>query len=835
MTNWLRHARSSAADSETLRYSLQSLAPASMALMMITIGLAWNAGNQALSSLKAIQKAKLMTNHGLLQSSLASANSDVHFMASLHELRALADQPDQPELLKAVRTKFGQFTADHWSHQALDWIDRRGQSVYKGSQPALYKEAHESLKRSAQIHRRNAAPHSTPTQEKRPQVDKEHLVVSGPVISLNGLRNGHVMLSIALNKLLNPPNSELAEVKPRCFMILGSDGGTLYDSDLIHTSADPDHPPLDQSNKLTQAAWNQMRRNESGQLHDRSGLWRWRRLKVALHTEKHTTEDQSLLLTTHTPSKVIHAAQRARILPLILGSTATLLLVLLPISYLIGLHRKHRRAMEQMQGWQASHDALTGCLNRHGGLQALNDLLNAQAGQPRLIGLLFVDLDRLSVVNNNFGHAAGDEAILQVSAAIKGTIRSNDPIIRMGGDEFVVVLTQLRNEEECIRVAEKVCKACDFSLIWEDTALSLSVSIGIATNRTFEDCNTQELLARADQAMFEAKRTGRNRVIQLAQETASTANSAEEAAQAAITPERGLPLDLALSQAIRNRELSLEYQPLVNEQGQLAGAEALLRWQLSDGQQIRPDGFIPLAERIGEMPRIGQWVIEQACQQLKHWRERGYPALQLSINLSGAQFEPSADVPDVVTLLDAATQACDLAPNQLELEITETTVLLNQTRVKEQLETLRARGYSVAIDDFGAGFASLDRLRKFPVGRLKVDKSFTEKVETSPKDAVLVEAVQTIADKLGMSMVAEGVETLSQYRQLRALGCRLFQGFLFSTPLTAECFEREFLKDHHLHSAGLFAAIISAGRPPIKQVGPMRRPPHHSAKAPKSM
>jgi diguanylate cyclase (GGDEF)-like protein len=820
ITSRLQQAIAGSIDPETLRYSVETLAPACLVLVAITTGLAWHAANEALERIKVSQEAKLLTNHGLLQGTIASAQSDVRFVAGLHELRALADQAEQPELLRATRAKLRQFTADHWSYQALDWIDHRGQSAFKGAQPPLSQKVHESLAGSpVNVLRHNAAPQSTPPPGETPEADRGHLVVSHPLISLNGLRNGHLMLSIALSKVLNPPKSELMEVKPRCFLIVGSDGNTLYDSDLIHTSADPSHPPLHQSDKLTQAVWNQMRLNRSGQLNDRSGLWRWTHLKVTPQMQGLSSRDSSLLLTTHIPAKVIRTAQLTRILPLILGAAATLLLVLLPISYLMGLHRKKRRSVERMQGWQASHDALTGCLNRHGGLQTLNDLLTAQAGQQHLMGLLFVDLDRLSVVNNNFGHAAGDEAIRQVAMAIKGTIRTNDPVIRMGGDEFVVVLPQLHNEEECVRIAEKICKACDLSLIWEGTALSLSVSIGIANNRTFEDCNIQEMLARADQAMLHAKRTGRNKVIQLARETASalttdsaaTANSAQEAAQAAITADRAMPLGLALSQAISNRELSLRYQPLVNEQGQLVGAEALLRWQLSEGQQIRPDVFIPLAERLGEMPRIGQWVIEQACQQLQHWDERGYPPLQLSINLSATQFQPTADVPDVVDILDAATKACDLAPNQLELEITETTVLLNQAKVKEQLETLRARGYGVVIDDFGAGFASLDRLRKFPASRLKLDKNFTEKVESNTKDAVLVEAVQTIAEKLGMGMVAEGVETLNQFRQLRLLGCQLFQGYLFSKPLTAECFERECLKNHRLHSSGLFAAITSLG------------------------
>ncbi len=425
-------------------------------------------------------------------------------------------------------------------------------------------------------------------------------------------------------------------------------------------------------------------------------------------------------------------------------------------------------AMTERIEYQATHDALTGLPNR---VLLRDRLLQALAHARRSaspVAVLFIDLDRFKHVNDSLGHSEGDVLLQKVAHRLRCAVREGDTVARWGGDEFVVVLDSASNREAAEAVARKILSALRTPLALGPQVVAISASIGGALFP--EDGETPDtLLRRADAAMYRAKSSGRDVVRFFAQEKDGAA------------AER-LALELALREAIERGQLELVYQPQVRlADGKLFGAEALVRWRHPTAGLLGPARFIGLAEDSGLIIGLGNWVLLEACGQLRAWRSAGLPSLTVSVNVSPRQFAHAGFEAMVAEALDGM----GVAPGELKLEITESVLVTDLERTAAVMRRLQERGVGVSIDDFGVDYSALRYLKQFPVGELKIDHGFVSHVTSSPQDAAITEAIIALARSLGLSVVAEGVETLAQLDFLRERGCDAAQGFVLSRPLPA--------------------------------------------------
>ncbi|HQR52424.1 MAG TPA: EAL domain-containing protein [Burkholderiales bacterium] len=423
-------------------------------------------------------------------------------------------------------------------------------------------------------------------------------------------------------------------------------------------------------------------------------------------------------------------------------------------------------AMTERIEYQATHDALTGLPNR---LLLRDRLVQALAHARRSrspVAVLFIDLDRFKHVNDSLGHSEGDVLLQKVSQRLRTAVREGDTVARWGGDEFVVVLDSANDGAAAQAVAHKIAAALRSPIPLGLHVVTISASIGGAIYP--DDGDTSEtLLRRADAAMYRAKSSGRDAVRFFAQEM-------DEAAA-----ER-LALELALREAIDHGQLELVYQPQVRlRDGKLVGAEALVRWRHPTAGLLGPARFIGLAEDSGLIIGLGNWVLREACSQLRTWRRAGLPPLAVSVNVSPRQFAHAEFENTVTGALDSA----GIVPGDLKLEITESVLATDLERTAAVMRRLQERGVGVSIDDFGVDYSALRYLKQFPVGELKIDHAFVSHVTSSPQDAAITEAIIALARSLGLSVVAEGVETLAQLDFLRERGCDAAQGFVLSRPL----------------------------------------------------
>ncbi|MBD2359153.1 EAL domain-containing protein [Tolypothrix sp. FACHB-123] len=440
-----------------------------------------------------------------------------------------------------------------------------------------------------------------------------------------------------------------------------------------------------------------------------------------------------------------------------------------------------RQQVEEKIRYQALHDLLTGLPNRLQFNHALDKALPNEGISPDSLAVMFLDLDRFKVINDTLGHTLGDILLKFVAQRVKDSLRSGDTVARWGGDEFTILLPQIKSQEEIKQIAQKILKTLTAAFDIKGHELYISASIGIALfNDNSPDAET--LIQHADAALYHAKDAGRNN-YQFYTPSLSTRTPAF------------LTLEKSLRYALEREEFMLYYQPRVNIiTGQITGMEALLRWQHPEMGLVAPNIFIPLAEESGLIVPIGEWVIRTACKQNKAWQDAGFPKMTIAVNLSPKQFRQ----PNLVDTLTSILQETDLAPQYLDLEITESTAIEDLEFTRTVLQNLKQMGVYLSIDDFGTGHSSLSRLQLLPLHHLKIDKSFIQDLTTDQKVAHIVKAIVVLGQSLGLKLTAEGVEKQEELDFLRSINCEDVQGYLFYRPLTAhkitELLQKEQLK-----------------------------------------
>src|SRR5919112_1270296 len=430
-----------------------------------------------------------------------------------------------------------------------------------------------------------------------------------------------------------------------------------------------------------------------------------------------------------------------------------------------------RKALEHRLMQQALHDPLTGLPNRTLFMNRLEHALARGRRHESTVAVLFMDLDNFKFVNDSLGHEAGDRLLIAVSNRVQPRLRSEDTIARLGGDEFAVLIEDIKYTSEPAYVAERIVEELQAPFTLGGQPVVITPSIGIAIGDSRQD-PPEHLLREADLAMYRAKEDGkaRHRVFDPNMEYETT--------------ER-LRLENDLRRALQRDEFRVHYQPLVHlETRRIIGMEALVRWEHPERGVILPDDFVPLAEEIGLIIPLGWWVLREACRQAHKWQKRysAEPPLSMGVNLSTKQLLDSDLVEDVEGLL----RETGLDPECLILEITESAVVGAEEHRIGTLRRLRALGVQFALDDFGTGYSSLSYLKRLPVSLLKIDRSFVERIGQDAEDEVLVSGIVYVASGLGLSVVAEGVETPEQLAQVKSLGCELGQGHYFSEPVSSE-------------------------------------------------
>ncbi len=429
-----------------------------------------------------------------------------------------------------------------------------------------------------------------------------------------------------------------------------------------------------------------------------------------------------------------------------------------------GEHIRHVLELAYRAGHMALHDALTGLPNRVLLNERLEHALNF--GNPEsIVATYILDLDQFKHVNDTLGHPTGDKLLKMVADRLQLIIRSKDTVARMGGDEFALVLADAAQQSDVDAVARRIIEVVSEPYEINGRQVVIGTSVGIAIGRPAQELLPDQLIRNADVALYKAKHEGRGTFSQFMPE------------MDALVKARGA-LEYDLRKALTAGEFELYYQPLINlADNRISGFEALIRWRHPEKGLVQPGVFVPLAEEIGLIVPIGEWVVREACAMAVQWPDN----LKVAVNISPAHF---CDTALVQTVMDALA-ASGLAPNRLELEITETNLLQNSAATLSALHQLRDIGVRIAMDDFGTGYSSLSYLQSFPFDKIKIDRSFVEKITEDANSLNIVRAVAALAKGLGMSSTAEGVETVEQLARIKAEGYTEIQGYLVSKPLPA--------------------------------------------------
>jgi len=438
---------------------------------------------------------------------------------------------------------------------------------------------------------------------------------------------------------------------------------------------------------------------------------------------------------------------------------------------IIGSDMSERKYAEDRILYQANYDQLTNLPNRNLFMDRLHQSLQRVQREGTLLALLFIDLDRFKNINDSLGHTAGDKLLVEISRVMKNTIRESDTIARFGGDEFAIILSPIYGPKNASRVATALLESLSHPIDIDGYEAIVGASIGISMYPA-DGSVEEELVKNADTAMYRAKESGRNNYQFFTEEMQQAAKDR-------------LVMEIDLRQAIERQELRLVFQPQINlESEQLSGAEVLVRWQSRSKGLVSPSEFIYLAEDTGLIVPIGEWVLRHACLQYKRWLNAGVAPPYLAINVSGRQFKMDGFSQSVYNIL----QETDLSTENVELELTESFLMDDQEFAINTLKELKEMGFQLSIDDFGTGYSSLSYLKKFPIDRLKIDRSFVQDLEHNEEDYAIVRAIIDLAHTLNITVIAEGVEEEGQKKLLQQLNCDIIQGYLYSRPLDGAAF-----------------------------------------------
>jgi diguanylate cyclase (GGDEF)-like protein len=414
----------------------------------------------------------------------------------------------------------------------------------------------------------------------------------------------------------------------------------------------------------------------------------------------------------------------------------------------------------------AEHDVLTGLPNR----ALLNDRINQAiilaSRHTKKVGVLFLDLDGFKHINDSLGHLTGDKLLQSITKRLCDCVRASDTVSRQGGDEFVVLLSEMEHSEDGAVTARRLLQAVAAAHFINEQDLHVTTSIGISVYPD-DGLDAETLIKNADTAMYQAKENGR-------QSYQFFKSSMNERAVERQSIEEGL------RRALERKEFTLHYQPKVSlKTGEITGAEALLRWKPARQELVSPAKFIPVAEDCGLILPIGKWVLREACAQARAWSDARLPSITIAVNISAMEFRHEHFLEGVFEIL----KETGLDPKLLELELTESVLMKRVEATGSILATLRAKGIRVAVDDFGTGYSSLSYLRKFPIDALKIDQSFVRQITTYGGETSIVTAIIGMGRSLGLRVIAEGIETPEELAFLQAQQCEEGQGYYFSRPL----------------------------------------------------
>jgi diguanylate cyclase (GGDEF)-like protein len=443
-----------------------------------------------------------------------------------------------------------------------------------------------------------------------------------------------------------------------------------------------------------------------------------------------------------------------------------------PFNWSVLKHRVHRmlqaaNAQRRIQHL-AYHDALTGLPNRMLFMDRIDQAISRAQREDGQFALLFIDIDHFKVINDSMGHDAGDQLLNLISARLREVLRKSDTVARLGGDEFTVIIEYLQHPDDVIQITKNILSALDLPAEVNGKEVYVGGSIGIAMYPQDGD-NFGVLLKNADTAMYKAKELGRNTFQFYASEMSHKAM-------------QRLELENQIRTALKEDQFEVYYQPKVDLQNnKCIGVEALVRWNHPQQGFISPDDFVPLAEEIGLITQLDEWVMKTACVQFMQWKQQGYPLDNLSVNISSRHFKEGNLIEYCTTLLEMT----GIAPEQLEIELTESALVDNHANAKYILDKLHTMGLRIALDDFGTGYASMAYLKEFPFDTVKIDRSFIRDIPRDHEDAAIVTAMIQLSQALRLNIVAEGIETDQQRQFLYDNACSYGQGYLWSRPVSA--------------------------------------------------
>lgn len=436
------------------------------------------------------------------------------------------------------------------------------------------------------------------------------------------------------------------------------------------------------------------------------------------------------------------------------------------------------RATSREMSHLAQHDFLTGLPNRMLFNDRLGQAISLAERQSKQLAVLFVDLDHFKQINDSLGHAVGDKLLQSVAGRLLACVRRTDTVSRLGGDEFLILLSQVEHAEDAALSARKVLRALAAPHIIDGKSINTSVSVGVSAYPN-DGHDGEGLISKADTAMYEAKLHGRNKY-----------RFFQRHMHARLAERQSLEADLRY--ALGQNEFLLHYQPQYNLQtGQITGAEALLRWKHPHRGLVSPAEFVPVAEECGLIVSIGRWVLLEACKQCRAWNDAGLGVVPVAVNVSAAEFGDK----DFLSGVRAVLIATGVEPENLELELTESVLMHDAESAVNTMMALKAMGVRLAIDDFGTGYSSFTYLRRFPSDALKLHQSFVQEITSNPQDALIVSAMINIGTSLKQRVIAEGVETQAQLNFLQLHGCGEGQGYYFSRPVPPEESMRLFTRD----------------------------------------